>query len=569
MPISLGAVLRSSWRLCAFSFAFGFVNWGENDLVLSFARTLTHCDASAPPCPLGALNRSGACASVPRSSPDWSGSAHCFDHDLVVTRAQGLSGQLGSLNAATQVVALFLLGPRIDTSGRRGVMALGLLSFALSTALFCAAAFMDGGGSGSGRGGGGNGGGGGVTIAQTALLFPGVLLGSSLNCFLPAVQAMCSDLAAAEPTSDGDVVANARAGSGGGGDGDTRNTYFAAISLSRSAGVLSGFGAGFAVLRINLVSYRSVWLAVAAFSAAAAAACRLGLKETLPKEQAVQQQQQQQQQQQRQLGAPLLPPPSCEEGQSRDDDDHGGSRGGGRGRGGCWRVAQETREALILARRDRFLRHYLGITFLLLTALSGVIGCTGGFLLRTLKLTQSVASLAGVVQPAAMVLGLGAAPQLARRSSAAVVWLLGIGGVVLGFVGAGLSAVGPSPALFWPSWALAGAGFGLVTPCSLTLVSLRVAPREQGKLMSLLQLVALCGATIGVAVWTGALFKATGGAGWQAGGFYHISAALLLGCMAWFAAVARTERLLVAGGKHAGVVTAAASRRCSRSTTFA
>ena len=271
------------------------------------------------------------------------------------------------------------------------------------------------------------------------------------------------------------------------------------------------------MLRRDFGDYRYLWVSTALISLTAACGCRLCVRETMPAR--------------RQLLA----------------EDDGDNRGGNSGSQWCTcrlqaaasTALRELRDGWRIIRRDRFLALLLAASFPVLASIYGAVYTNGSFLLKTLSYTQSIASLAGIFQPIAMMVGYALGERLTRLRGAIFVYVLGCVCIAAGCCGAGLSAIPTNAdgtanfsaqALYWVSWIVTGFGFGFLSPSSLALISARVAQFELGKVMSVYQVVAMLGTLTGSYVWTNQIWVwSETGARSKLGTIYFVSAALQSG----------------------------------------
>lgn len=214
---------------------FWSTQWMEVDLSGAFYRSLVACDAPVPTadgsCPAGTQYRvantsdDAFCEPLPRGSDNWSGSAHCFDKMITITRSVQIGGQLSTLNIFGSVLATTILGmPLIDSWGRKPCMVLSLVGYCVCCLVFALACYF----------------GGTMNTFTTQLLFFGIMLASMLNTFEAASGAMAAD--GTDPTNG------------------ERSESIALLSIGKTAGILCGFFIGFFILQADLVDYTAVWL---------------------------------------------------------------------------------------------------------------------------------------------------------------------------------------------------------------------------------------------------------------------------------------------------------------------
>eukprot|EP00928_Gymnodinium_smaydae_P045269 TRINITY_DN30199_c0_g1_i1.p1 TRINITY_DN30199_c0_g1~~TRINITY_DN30199_c0_g1_i1.p1 ORF type:complete len:497 (+),score=35.38 TRINITY_DN30199_c0_g1_i1:60-1550(+) len=289
---------------------------------------------------------------------------------------------------------------------------------------------------------------------QVSCLLLAGFTGHILNSFEPASKAMASDLA------ERDTV--------------QRAMRFTALSASQSLAICGGFLGGFLILASEISDYTIIWSSLTALGIIFSLVSHFTLKESLTQE-------------------------------ARDS-----LQGDIVVRSGiaCCRPIAELIASFRIVWNDNFLRYSLITTFLTNMAIYGAVSVGGGWAIAVVGYNQAVASLAGVVQPASILIG----------NFASVLLLERIGCYYANFVGHAILTLalfivalgGPwrsaSGSLYWVGWALAGLSIGIIAPAGDAIASVRVGNSVQGKLFSAAATITLLGVAMGNFVWSNYLF---------------------------------------------------------------
>jgi len=222
--------------LCRLMLVYGMfwsINFLNADLFSAFLRTTIQCGADTEHC----IEHPEDC--VPRDvhSPDWSGSLRCLDRPYVVQQQTSLSGTLGSIGTASQIVAIPILGTIADVYGRKIVMLLGFMTVFLFGCCLVAASRVD---------------------SPNILFYAGVVL-SGLNCFDPASLSMASDIAPRTPHA--------------------KSITMGLMFLSKQLFLFVTFGIGYWVLTLCLTDYLMLWIVFTAVCIAFAIFSLLSINE--------------------------------------------------------------------------------------------------------------------------------------------------------------------------------------------------------------------------------------------------------------------------------------------------
>jgi len=322
-------------------------------------------------------------------------------------------------------------------------------------------------------------------------MFTAVIASGLINSFPVASLAMASDLAQ--------------------GSTEQQGMGYSALNVIRHAGILIAFAAGFFILKRDLSDYTVVWGVFLALSLFVLSLTVSSLRETLSRKEA-----------------------NAEQALCADE-------GGGPNRAaweartveaGTARPLQpgpfaEMASALRLVWNDHFLRWIMLSIFFGDMAALGAVSITGSYALSVVRLDQAVASLAGVVQPAAIMFASAASAELIRRYGPFYTLWLGKALVIVGLFLTGMAAPanGVANVLFWLGWGfITGCGFGIVCVSGLAIISSRADNSAHGKLFAAQGFVSSIGITIGQFVWSNILFDATATSGWHGGLAYFVSA---------------------------------------------
>mmetsp|Transcript_125452 Transcript_125452/g.366430 ORF Transcript_125452/g.366430 Transcript_125452/m.366430 type:complete len:513 (-) Transcript_125452:42-1580(-) len=410
------------------TFLFWSTQWTELDLSGAFYRSLVECDPPTPSqggtCPVGTVYHDGACKPLPRGDDDWSGSAHCFDKTIAVTQSTALGGRVNSLNCVGQVFANSLFGVMLIDTWGRKPM----MVLSLCGYFLCCLLF--------------------VLVClwgnvsnpfTNSLLYLGILIAALLNTFVGASTAMAADGMDAQS--------------------EQRSSALAVLNIAKTAGIFVGFGGGYFVLLADLEDYFLVWTAVSLLILIFIVISLCVLRETRPEAGASA------------LGEARLPLRAAE--------------GAGRCRS---EGVRELGAALRLLRHDRFLCWVALLSVLGNGVVYGAISLSGAWAILVCGYSQAVASLAGIVQPAFIIVGSAMFMPMARAIGKHYSNFVGQVLLLVGLLMTGLGGFSPSLAarvLFWLGWGVAvGLGLGIITPAVAAIMSPRVADADQGKLFA-------------------------------------------------------------------------------------
>eukprot|EP00747_Dinoflagellata_sp_TGD_P021004 gnl/TRDRNA2_/TRDRNA2_128200_c0_seq1.p1 gnl/TRDRNA2_/TRDRNA2_128200_c0~~gnl/TRDRNA2_/TRDRNA2_128200_c0_seq1.p1 ORF type:complete len:530 (-),score=58.14 gnl/TRDRNA2_/TRDRNA2_128200_c0_seq1:58-1596(-) len=307
----------------------------------------------------------------------------------------------------------------------------------------------------------------------------GQCIGNLLNAFQAAALAMASDLTPHDPTM--------------------RGLAYTALNICQYASIVVGFAGGYFVLSMNLGSYSRVWFVVAILGLSAVFLSYLFLHETARK---------------------LADPASvglCEKREQMP--------------GPVTQAATETLTAFQLLWREQFLRLYLLLTGVTSIAIHGTISIVTAYAMSYVNLTQSTASLTGVVQPAAITCGSLIFGLLIRHCSPYYAHWFGdfvlAAGMIIIALGGALPAV--SGALYWGGSAVMGTGLGIGMVAANTVMCMRVDRNGHGKLFSCTACCNIVGSAVGNILWTHLLFDSDA-VGWGASRPFLWSAAVVAVC---------------------------------------
>jgi len=492
------------WRPLAVVFMYWILQWERSDLTGAFLRTRVECPPPEPDpvkghCPKGSQLSEGACVALPPGSHNWSGSSHCANQAMVVAKATAIGGQMSSCSTICSLVAQIFVGSMlVDSWGRKPVMLLGLLGSCICSVLFFVSCFLE-------------------HQAFLRVMFVGIAIFSLANAFPAATLAMASDL------SRNNIV--------------QRGLSYSAIFIVQHVGILTAFTAGYFILAMDLTDYREVWGIFLCICVGVVVVSAVLLRETLGLEAGE--------------DAPMLGAGQVA-GEGHEASWEEAKHGQVKGREGKSLVRQAVSEAMMafkLVWQDMFLRCSLGLTFLANVAATGAINITGGYAISVIGLTQAVASLAGVFQPAAIVCGSSASTWLLTHFGPYVAYFLGMLLVVIGLLITGLGAVFDTAAegLFWTGWVVVGLGWGMAAPSHSAFNSVRIPDKnDHGKLFAAVSFVSAIGSTIGSLIWTNYIFSFNAVETWRGGLGYFVSAVVVALVLAgyfglWFAII-RPER---------------------------
>jgi len=206
--------------------------WTEYDLMGAFYRSLVVCDEPIPQgesseCPRGSYNDNGVCKPVPKESPTWSGSEHCYDQSITFEQAIALGGQITMVNVLFGVFGNAIVGTMfIDSWGRKPMMIIAFCGFLFTSVMFSLACMTS------------------HTLTPTNKLYLvlGAVVASVFNCFSAASTAMAVD--GTPPNSS------------------ERNSSLVKMNVAGTAGTITGFVGGFFILASTLTDYTQVWQGV-------------------------------------------------------------------------------------------------------------------------------------------------------------------------------------------------------------------------------------------------------------------------------------------------------------------
>lgn len=313
-------------------------------------------------------------------------------------------------------------------------------------------------------------------VLQLLILFVATIIGAVTNIFNPASQAMVADLTTEEE----------------------RGTMLSALTASKTAGLFCAFTAGFFVLSEEVENYRDVWLVVLLVSVVALAltACLEESFETTV--------------------------------QHDGEGDH--TRAPRR-----TLSLEESVDLLRLLIGDRFLVNFMCIQVLVCAALFGGSSITFGFGMTFLGWSQAKVSIVGVVLPPLLMVGYWIATRAMARVGPHVTFAVGLGFFVVSFICTFLVTVVPAcaEALFWLGVLFRGLSYGLASPASDTILSLRAGAQLQGRIFSWNGMFQTLGSLVGMLIWTNVLWR-NGAQGWHAGVPWFVSTLVSALSLVWF-----------------------------------
>jgi MFS family permease len=418
----------------------------------------------------------------PKNSTHWSGSAYCDSQQIVLQEAVKITGTVIVVNKGLGIFATLVLGPLVDSWGRKKLMVLSCLGYATCCLLLYIHAWV------ADRVGGQDGG-------SLLLLLVAVGIASGLNVYPVAAKGMAADLTKRDDAERSYAM-----------------TWYAA---AKSTGTLVGFGGGYFVLRMCLEEYKQVWLLFTIVCTGITILAWLFLQETLFSE----------------TKNATLPPAPIEPLLGNANED--GEIQGGIWRGGiemdissvsrCSDALERDSEGAttsvacgsalkrggLLILRDRFLSFFLLSTIIFNVAFYGAISTVSPFLIGVIGYSQATASLIGVFMPIASILGYVVSgfflvPRLGNQGTNAGGKIL----VAVGLVLVGYCDVTARPKVFfWLGWETIAIGLGLVMPSQDAIISMRVGKHDQGKVVSLAIIAVSIGVIIGAAVWSSCLYN--------------------------------------------------------------
>jgi len=457
------------WRLGLTAIFYWILNWGGNDLAEAFVRTIIKCEAPTPQgglCPKGTFYSDGACAPVAKHSPDWSGSALCLKKDDVMEASTKFLGQVTSVRLVTCLFLSAFAGPYlIDCVGRKVVLLLSLVFLVIANAIICIACRL-------------------LDRARLLIYFY-ACCSAFMVMFLSASWAMAADLVPKDATS--------------------RSVSYSFLSVIQHTGIVITYGAGFFVLRMNLIDYTWVYLFLSLFALLGSTLTALILPETAGMWKETE-------------AAHLV----SRDGDALDRADK--SRN----------PVRELVNAFSIVWQDKFLRHNCLVCFVTSMTSSGCIQMSGSFGISTANFTIAAVSLGGVFQPVCIVIGSLLCSPFTDRIGPFWTYYIASAIVVLGYVVTGLTAYFPDCAqsLYWLGWCpLTGLGYGLSVPSYTAMQSMRLDSQHHGKLFAVQGVFGSqcfgAGAIVGTYVWSNFFYDGVNTQGWSAAKGFFISAAMM------------------------------------------
>lgn len=306
------------------------------------------------------------------------------------------------------------------------------------------------------------------------ILFPGVALSALTNAFPTAAMAMASDL------TGGSVV--------------QRGLGYTGLFVMQNVGVCIAFIVGFFILSWNLTDYTKIWFIMAVLYLGVAIMGYLLLRETIEDQ---------------------------------------GLLSSGKQKVQPQTVSKSVEAATKIITRDVFLRRSFGIHFVRTIAVSGAMQIASGYAISVVGLTQSVASLAGVISPIALILGSSWATWFLKRFGPWTAFFVGEFIIPLGHCALGLAAHSPqhAPSFYWLGWILQGFGAGMAASSHMAFISVRVPDKgEHGKLFAAYGVMGTVAGMFGTLIWTHLIFTRERLESGHAGAAYFITAVVALVC---------------------------------------
>lgn len=457
----------------------------------AFMRTTVRCPAPQPDplaedaCPTGStFVAPDACEAVPPHnggwslvhSSQWSGSAHCADQEVVLTRGAEMKGTLVGAAGFAAILASFCGGVLSDTLGRKAVMVIARVFASFSDGLSLVASRMP--------------------DQVITFLMAGHAIGAFAGMYDAGALTMVADM------SENDEV--------------SRSTAYAAYQMVTIFASFVGMVGGTFVLNLELDDYSLVYAIDLLSSILIVIAAICLLRETLPvqgpKEHAIGQ--------------------SDSDGSSGDESSSDSASGERRG---CCDVAPApVKTAVHTIWQDAFLVHFLAIHFVF------SIGFGAQSLIRPLMMAQfgysaATASLIAVVVPIGLMAGAAACKPLSHMVGAYAMYAAGLALITVSYFGLGISMLLTSfeQVIFWALVLLAGAGAGMLITSEAVITSLRVPPDSLGTVRSVLAVVFILGGMIGEALSSEYLFDASA-TGLKAGLPFYCSGFSILFSAVWF-----------------------------------
>eukprot|EP00929_Paragymnodinium_shiwhaense_P089029 TRINITY_DN49293_c0_g1_i2.p1 TRINITY_DN49293_c0_g1~~TRINITY_DN49293_c0_g1_i2.p1 ORF type:complete len:385 (-),score=45.23 TRINITY_DN49293_c0_g1_i2:112-1266(-) len=330
----------------------------------------------------------------------------------------------------------------------------------------------------------------GQEILQTRIILAAALLANMVNSFIPAARAMAADM------SDRDAGA--------------RSAAFAAMGFALACAIATGFAGGFFILEQHLTSYEHIWL-----GSMVAGVCITGLAFALLKKTGPSAERESTYKRLREKLTGTSPSPKEKT-----------SVGLGSRICDTCRVYKEIMS-------DPVLREIiLWAGFMSLGNPADHLGRQ--VLMGPLRYSQAAASMFGIVSPAAYALGTGISAVAVRKIGAyrtlgvaTACHILGL--LLLAFC---LLTGGLAQVTFWMGTIIVSASFGMDAPVVHTIASIHVDEDIQGRLFSLIQVVDVAAAALGIQLFMKKLYDAEW-RGMQAGTAFFVSAAVKLLGLLW------------------------------------
>mmetsp|Transcript_10639 Transcript_10639/g.33626 ORF Transcript_10639/g.33626 Transcript_10639/m.33626 type:complete len:516 (+) Transcript_10639:56-1603(+) len=480
------------WRLMVVVFFYWLLAWESLDLLPPFIRSIVVCPVPLPmngKCPTGSLmDKQGDCLAVPKFSTDWSGSVHCANNVLVISKSTATVGKLTLLTSIAKILSQVFVGAAIlDTLGRKPVLIIGIaaLSMLMGVLWFTCHVPMD---------------------KRLLALMPGLFIVNLADSFHAASTAMVSDLAS--------------------GDGEWQTLGFALINIFRHLAIILAFGAGFPILSMYLEDYTTVWGIGFLLACVAVMVAAIILHETMGSRAAS-------------AGSPLLvdEPPETR----RPDGLEGGGGGAGAGSSDAEEALEAVKMANVMAEtrtvwNDLFFSGFMFLILIFNIAAYGSIAIIGGYGLEVVKLRQDVVSLLGVLQAAVIVLGSCTAAYTLEGLGEARTYMLGVTVTAVGQLAVAFGALfhGFTVVGFWAGWAIVGIGFGLSEPAANKILAQRAGKKNYGIVFASKMFMENLGMAVGSYVWSNYIFIHAHGLGLAASFGFLMSAVLLGGVFVVF-----------------------------------
>lgn len=469
------------WRLLLVVF-ISFVSFSLfYDIENAFLMSLVTCPEPVPDrsgsCPKGAFFEEGRCKAWPPSSHEWSFSIHCASKHHVLNAGRQMLANVHSMMHIGRLFAIIVLGHLVDTWGRKQVLLLGLSAFCMKSGMQWLASKLTSQGA-----------------LQSNVIITAILIANMLDNKLPAANAMTADLAGADEAS--------------------RTVAFTILWFVIYASVAVGFGIGFLILRMNLPSYDNVWLISTTANALFIPVFAIILKN------------------------PVITGQAVNERSASDSGSNSQTKCFGKF---CIKV-RATCSVYSKHWRDPILRQLL-LLFGFLEFTRPVDHLEKQLLLGPLGYSQSTASLSSVVHPATAALGIALSGTLSVSlglfCTLSVSTALHSLSMIL--VGLCVPVYAARQELFWSGNLLGSMSQGMLKPIMHSVLSVRVAQDEQGRLFALLMVMEQIGSLVGVQVFAKRLYNAEW-TGWQAGTAFFLAALLGFFGVLWIFLIRRTLR---------------------------